>query len=71
MLSIENVKSAYGRIEVLHGVTLRVEPGEIVTLDRRQRRRQDHAAARDFRRPADHRRRDQVRRRADRKAAGA
>ena len=32
MLSIENVKSAYGRIEVLHGVTLRVEPGEIVTL---------------------------------------
>ena len=32
MLSIENVRSAYGRIEVLHGVTLRVEPGEIVTL---------------------------------------
>ena len=32
MLSIEKVKSAYGRIEVLHGVTLRVEPGEIVTL---------------------------------------
>jgi branched-chain amino acid transport system ATP-binding protein len=32
MLSIESVKSAYGRIEVLHGVTLRVEPGEIVTL---------------------------------------
>ena len=26
MLSIENVTSAYGRIEVLHGVTLRVEP---------------------------------------------
>jgi branched-chain amino acid transport system ATP-binding protein len=32
MLSIENLTSAYGRIEVLHGVTLRVEPGEIVTL---------------------------------------
>jgi branched-chain amino acid transport system ATP-binding protein len=32
MLSVENVRSAYGRIEVLHGVTLRVEPGEIVTL---------------------------------------
>jgi branched-chain amino acid transport system ATP-binding protein len=32
MLSIENVRSAYGRIEVLHGVTLHVEPGEIVTL---------------------------------------
>ena len=32
MLSIENVRSAYGRIEVLHGVTLRVAAGEIVTL---------------------------------------
>lgn len=32
MLSIENVKSAYGRIEVLHGVTLHVDKGEIVTL---------------------------------------
>lgn len=32
MLSIENVKSAYGRIEVLHGVTLYVGVGEIVTL---------------------------------------
>ena len=32
MLSIENVRSAYGRIEVLHGVTLHVVAGEIVTL---------------------------------------
>jgi branched-chain amino acid transport system ATP-binding protein len=32
MLSIENVTSAYGRIEVLHGVTLHVDAGEIVTL---------------------------------------
>ena len=32
VLSIENVKSAYGRIEVLHGVTLYVDVGEIVTL---------------------------------------
>ena len=32
MLSIENLKSAYGRIEALHGVTLNVEAGEIVTL---------------------------------------
>ncbi len=32
MLSIENVRSAYGRIEVLHGVTLRVHAGEIVCL---------------------------------------
>ena len=32
MLSIESVTSAYGRIEVLHGVTLHVDAGEIVTL---------------------------------------
>jgi len=32
VLSVENVRSAYGRIEVLHGVTLHVEQGEIVTL---------------------------------------
>ena len=32
MLSIDNLRSAYGRIEVLHGVTLRVARGEIVTL---------------------------------------
>jgi branched-chain amino acid transport system ATP-binding protein len=32
VLSIENIRSAYGRIEVLHGVTLHVDAGEIVTL---------------------------------------
>ena len=32
MLSVENLRSAYGRIEVLHGVTLQVDVGEIVTL---------------------------------------
>jgi branched-chain amino acid transport system ATP-binding protein len=32
VLSIENVRSSYGRIEVLHGVTLHVVVGEIVTL---------------------------------------
>jgi branched-chain amino acid transport system ATP-binding protein len=32
VLSVENVRSAYGRIEVLHGVSLHVERGEIVTL---------------------------------------
>jgi branched-chain amino acid transport system ATP-binding protein len=32
VLSVENLKSAYGRIEVLHGVTLQVDVGEIVTL---------------------------------------
>ena len=32
MLSVDDVSSAYGRIEVLHGVTLHVDAGEIVTL---------------------------------------
>ena len=32
MLRLEEVRSAYGRIEVLHGVSLAVRAGEIVTL---------------------------------------
>ena len=32
MLSVENVKSGYGRVEALHGVSLHVDSGEIVTL---------------------------------------
>lgn len=32
MLSIENIRSGYGRIEVLHGITLSVNVGEVVTL---------------------------------------
>jgi branched-chain amino acid transport system ATP-binding protein len=32
MLSVENLTSRYGRIEVLHGVSLEVAEGEIVTL---------------------------------------
>ena len=32
MLSVENLRSAYGRIEALHGVSVQVEAGEIVTL---------------------------------------
>lgn len=32
MLVLENVRSGYGRIEVLHGISLEVLPGEIVTL---------------------------------------
>ena len=32
MLALEDVRSAYGRIEVLHGVSLDVRAGEIVTL---------------------------------------
>ena len=32
MLSVENVRSGYGRIEALHGVSIAVAQGEIVTL---------------------------------------
>lgn len=32
MLEVENLSSRYGRIEVLHGVTLNVRAGEIVSL---------------------------------------
>ena len=32
MLSLENVRSGYGRIEALHGISLEVQAGEIVTL---------------------------------------
>ena len=32
MLSVENLKVAYGKIEALHGVSFNVEEGEIVTL---------------------------------------
>jgi branched-chain amino acid transport system ATP-binding protein len=32
MLSVEGLRSRYGRIEVLHGVDLEVGPGEIVTV---------------------------------------
>ena len=32
MLSVENLRSSYRRIEALHGVSVKVEQGEIVTL---------------------------------------
>ena len=32
MLKLDNIVARYGRIEVLHGVSLEVAPGEIVTL---------------------------------------
>lgn len=32
MLSVENLRSGYGRIEVLHGVSVEIAAGEIVTL---------------------------------------
>ena len=30
MLDIENLHVAYGPVEVLHGISMRVEPGSIV-----------------------------------------
>lgn len=32
MLAVENLRSGYGRIEVLHGVSLTVAPGELVSF---------------------------------------
>lgn len=32
MLSVEGLRSSYGRIEVLHGIDLRIDSGEIVTV---------------------------------------
>ena len=32
MLSVKNLRSGYGRIEALHGVSIDVAAGEIVTL---------------------------------------
>ncbi|WP_108659023.1 ABC transporter ATP-binding protein [Acuticoccus kandeliae] len=32
MLAVEDLSAAYGRIEVLHGVSLKVDPGEIVAI---------------------------------------
>ena len=32
MLAVEEVRSSYGRIEALHGVSLDVAAGEIITL---------------------------------------
>jgi branched-chain amino acid transport system ATP-binding protein len=32
VLSVEQVRSSYGRIEALHGISIEVAGGEIVTL---------------------------------------
>ena len=44
MLSIAGLRAGYGKIEVLHDVALDVERGPDRHADRRERRRQDHAA---------------------------
>ena len=32
MLAVENLRAAYGEIEVLHGISLAVEPGQLIAL---------------------------------------
>ena len=33
MLNIENLKAGYGKVEVLHGISIEVPKGKVVTLD--------------------------------------
>ena len=48
MLSVENLTSAYGRIEVLHGVSIEVRVGEIVAIVGANGEGQDDVATRDL-----------------------
>ncbi len=50
----------YGRIQALHSISLNVDEGEIVTLHRRQRRRQDDHHAGDLGFAHSEQRQDQV-----------
>ena len=43
-LEIEDLHVAYGKVEAVRGVALRMQPGQIVDRHRAERRRQDHAA---------------------------
>ena len=52
LLAMENFYAGYGPIEVLKGISIEVQPGEIVALIGRQRRRQDLDADGHFRLPA-------------------
>ena len=49
MLSVKNINVFYGSIHAIRDVSFHVDEGEIVTPDRRKRRRQNHNDARDFR----------------------
>ena len=63
MLEVANLHSAYGRIEVLKGVSLEVRAGEIVALIGSNGAGKDHAAARAVGRAAGHARRNPLQRR--------
>ena len=56
-LVVENLDVRYGPVHAVRGLSLQVEPGEIVGPDRRERRRQVIDAARDHGRRAGDRRR--------------
>ena len=49
LLELDGVEARYGPIKALHGVSLRVDEGEVVALLGRERRRQDDDAAGDLR----------------------
>ena len=42
MLEVKGLNAWYGESHILHGVDFEVREGEVVTLARPQRRRQDH-----------------------------
>ena len=66
MLRVTDVHAAYGPILALHGVSLEVPEGSIVTAAGRQRRRQVHHAAEHLRPDAPQQRHHRVRRAAHR-----
>ena len=69
MLTIQGLRSGYGKIEVLHDVALTIERGPDRHADRRQRRRQDDAAEDHLRPDPADRRHDRVRGREHRAPA--
>ena len=49
ILTVDNIVAGYGETEILHGVSMRVEPGEAVTLFGPERLRQVHSHENDLR----------------------
>ena len=44
MLEVKDLKVAYGRVRAVKGISFKVDQGQVVTLRRHQRCRQDHHA---------------------------